>query len=113
MEVAALRSKIMIQKNETITDQYGNHKNIWTNYYCCFGTIGGEGLASSREEQVAGTTVEDFSMTVTVRYCAKAVAIDSTHYRVVFMGEIYNIVNVDHMNFKKKSLKFTCRKERR
>ena len=27
--------------------------------------------------------------------------------------DIYNIVNIDHMNFRKKSLKFTCRKERR
>ena len=31
----------------------------------------------------------------------------------MFMGEIYNIVNIDHMNFRKKSLKFTSRKERR
>ena len=52
-------------------------------------------------------------MTVTIRYCQKAAAIDSTHFRVMFMGEIYNIVNIDHMNFRKKSLKFTCRKERR
>jgi len=113
MEVAAMRSKVTFQKNTASVDKYGNHKNAWTDYYTCFATIGGEGLASSKEEEVGGTTVEDFSMTVTVRYCAKAAAIDSTHYRVMFMGEIYNIVNVDHMNFKKKSLKFTCRKERR
>ena len=113
MDVAALRSKVTFQKNETVTDKYGNHKNDWTDYYTCFATIGGEGLASSKEEEVAGTTVEDFSMTVSVRYCRKAAAIDSTHFRVMFMGEIYNIVNIDHMNFRKKSLKFTCRKERR
>ena len=70
-------------------------------------------MASSKEEQVAGTTVEDFSMTVSVRYCQKTAAITSTGYRVMFMGEIYNIENIDHMNFRKKSLKFTCRKERR
>ena len=110
MDVAALRSKVTFQKNETVTDKYGNHKNAWTDYYTCFATIGGEGLASSKEEQAAGNTVEDFSMTVSVRYCRKAAAIDSTHFRVMFMGEIYNIVNIDHMNFRKKSLKFTCRK---
>ena len=70
-------------------------------------------MGSSKEEQAAGTTVEDFSMTVTIRYCQKAAAIDSTHFRVMFMGEIYNIVNIAHMNFRLKSLKFTCRKERR
>ena len=82
MDVAALRSKVTFQKNETVTDKYGNHKNAWTDYY-------------------------------TIRYCRKAAAIDSTHFRVMFIGEIYNIVNIDHMNFRKKSLKFTCRKERR
>ena len=52
MNVAALRSKVTFQKNETVTDKYGNHKNVWTDYYTCFATIGGEGLASSKEEQV-------------------------------------------------------------
>lgn len=113
MDAVALRSKVMFQKNETVTDKYGNHKNAWTDYYACFATIGGEGLASSKEEQAAGTTVEDFSMTVTVRYCRKTAEVNSTGYRVMFMGEIYNIVNIDHMNFRKRSLKFTCRKERR
>lgn len=113
MEVAAMRSKVTFQKHETGIDKYGNHKNAWTDYYTCFATIGGEGLASSKEEQVAGTTVEDFSMTVTVRYCTKTAAITSTGYRVIFMGEIYNIENIDHLNFKKKALKFMCRKERR
>ena len=98
---------LTFQKNETVTDKYGNHKNAWTDYYTCFATIGGEGLASSKEEQVAGATVEEDSMTVTVRYCAKTAAITSTGFRVVFMGELYN------MNFRKRSLKFTCRKERR
>ena len=113
MDVAALRSKVTFQKNETVTDKYGNHKNAWTDYYTCFATIGGEGLASSKEEQVAGVTVEDFSMTVTVRYCKKAAAISSTGYRVMFEGEIYNIENIDHLNYKNQALKFSCRKERR
>ena len=113
MEVAAMRSKVTFQKNTASVDKYGNHRNTWTDYYTCFATIGGEGLASSKEAEVAGTPVEDFSMTVTGRYCAKAAAIDSTHYRVIFMGEIYDITNIDHMNFRKRSLKFTCRKERR
>lgn len=113
MDVAALRSRVTFQKNETVTDKYGNHKNTWTDYYTCFATIGGEGLASSKEEQVAGVTVEDFSMTVTVRYCEMAAAITSTGYRVMFEDEIYNIVNIDHLNYKNKALKFMCRKERR
>ena len=113
MDIVALRSKVTFQKNETVTDKYGNHKNVWKDYYSCFATIGGEGLASSKEEQVAGVTVEDFSMTVTVRYCRKAAAISSTGFRVMFEGEIYNIENIDHLNYKNRALKFSCRKERR
>ena len=113
MDAAALRSKVTFQKNKAVTDKYGNHKNVWTDYYTCSATIGGEGMASSGEEQEAGMTVEDVSMTVTVRYCRKAVDIMSTGCRVLFRGEVYDIVNVDHMNFKRKCLKFTCRKVRR
>ncbi len=54
MDVAALMSKVTFQKNETVTNKYGNHKNDWADYYTCFATIGGEGLASSKEEQAAG-----------------------------------------------------------
>ena len=67
MNVAALRSKVTFQKNEAVTDQYGNHKNSWTDYYSCHATIGKEGMSDSKEEQAAGMTVEDMGMTVTVR----------------------------------------------
>ncbi len=113
MEAAALRSRVIFQKNEAVMDEYGNHKNSWTDYYSCFATIGGEGQGGSKEEQTAGTTVETASMTVSIRYCKKAEDITTTGFRLMFRDELYNIESIDHMNFKKKSLKFTCRKERR
>ena len=48
MNVAALRSKVTFQKNETVTDKYGNHKNVWTDYYTCFATITGTIRMSGR-----------------------------------------------------------------
>lgn len=113
MNAALLNERVTIQKNETVIDEVGNHKNIWTDYFLCYATISSEGLASSREKETAGLMVEDVSMTVTVRYCMKTAQITSTGYRIVFHGEVYDIVNVDHMNFKKKCLKFICRKVRR
>lgn len=113
MDVALLNERVTFQRNEAVVDGVGNHMNVWTDYYTCAATIGGEGLASSGETQEAGMTVEDVSMTVTVRYCRKAVDIMSTGFRVLFRGKVYDIVNVDHMNFKKRTLKFTCRKVRR
>ena len=78
MVTALLNEKVSFLKNTVKTDTVGNHKNEWDEYYTCFATIGGEGMASSKEEEVAGTTVEDVAMTVTVRYCAKTAAITST-----------------------------------
>lgn len=113
MNIGLLNEKVTFQKNELVVDAIGNHRNDWTDFYSCYATIGGEGLASSKEKEEAGTTVEDVSMTVTIRYCGKASEISSTTHRLMFHGEIYDITNVDHMNYRKKSLKFSCRKVRR
>lgn len=113
MNVGLLNEKVVFQKSSVVKDGIGNHRNEWNEDYCCFATIGGEGLASSRETESAGTVVEDVGMTVTVRFCEKVSGIWSVTHRILFRGEIYDIVNVDHLNFKKKCVKFTCRKVRR
>lgn len=113
MNVSLMNEKVVFQRNTVVTDAIGNHKNSWEDFYTCHATIGGEGLASSKEKDVAGTVVEDVGMTVTVRYCKKASEIGSITHRLIFQGEIYDITNVDHVNFKKKCLKFICRKARR
>lgn len=110
MKVSLLNEKILFQKNTVISDAIGNRKNEWEDYYSCFATIGGEG---GNEKSEAGQTVDDASITFSVRYCSQLVDIMSTGFRILFRGEIYNILSVDHMNYKKKSLKFRCEKVRR
>lgn len=110
MKVALLNEKIMIQKSVVQSDSIGNCKNAWEDYYSCFATIGGEG---GNEKLEAGQITDGASITFSVRYCDKLVDIVSTGFRILFRGEIYNILSVDHMNWKKKSLKFRCEKERR
>ena len=110
MKVSLLNEKILFQKSAVVSDAIGNRKNAWDDYYSCFATIGGE---SGKEKLEAGLTVDDASISFTVRYCSKLVDIMSTGFRILFRGEIYNILSVDHMNYKKKSLKFRCEKVRR
>ena len=112
MDIALMNEKVVFQKCSVVKDGIGNHRNEWTEDYCCFATIGGEGLASSREAETAGTVVEDVGMTVTVRYCKKTAGIRSVTHRILFRDQMYDIVSVDHLNYKKKCLKFTCRKVR-
>ena len=110
MRVALLNEKIIIQKAVVTADGIGNRKNSWEDYYSCFATIRGE---DGTERDVAGTTVEQSDIAFTVRWCTAVSEISSTGYRILFRGEIYNILLIDHKNFKKKSLKFKCQKVRR
>lgn len=110
MDVALLNVKIVFQKNEVVVDAIGNHKNQWVDYYSCHATVSGEG---GSEKAVAGLIVEDSDLSFTVRFCKKAEAITTDGFRILFNGEQYNIVSIDHMSFKKKCLKFKCEKVRR
>ncbi len=113
MEVSLFAVKITFQKNAVAVDDIGNHINTWADYYSCHAAVSGEAGKQTSESDVAGTVVDASDISFTVRYCRKASVIDSTGYRVVFGGELYDILAIDHMNYKKKCLKFKCRKERR
>ena len=110
MDIALLNVTVLFQKNTAKMDAVGNHKNAWENYYACHATVSGEGGA---EAFSAETTVDDSDLSLTVRYCRKTAAVTNTGYRILLGGEIYNILSVDHMNYKKKALKLRCRKVRR
>lgn len=110
MDIAALNERVMIQVNTVITDRYGNHKNTWEDYFSCYATISGE---TGKEQAVVGETVEATDMNVTVRYCSQTAAVKSTTHRIIFNNEIYDILAVDHLNYKRHGIKFRCRKVRR
>ena len=110
MEITLLNVRVTFQKNTVTVDAIGNHKNGWEDEYSCYATISGEG---GTETQAAGTTVDNADLAFTVRYCKKSVQITVDGYRVLFGGEIYNILAIDHLNYKKNALKFKCQKVRR
>ena len=114
MDIALLNTRITIQKATVTADAIGNRKNGWTDFYSCSATVSGEASSSvGSEKDAAGTTVDHSDISFTVRWCNAVSQIDSVGYRVLFNGGIYNILAVDHMNFKKKSIKFRCKKEAR
>lgn len=113
MDIAALNVKILLQKNETVSDKIGNRANTWNDYYPCHATVSGEGSTAGMEAAAGGTVADRADISFTVRSCRKTEAVTSTGYRILFGGEIYNILAVDHLNFKKKAVKFKCEKERR
>ncbi len=110
MKVALLNVQIEVQKNMVSTDRYGNHKNTWEPYLFCYATISGE---TPQEDTEAGLVIDDSRIDFTIRWFAAASVIMSTGYRILFGGDIYDILGVNHMNGKKKAIKLLCRKVRR
>ena len=110
MEIDLLNVKVTFQKTSVVSDCIGNRKNIWEDYYTCHATVSGAG---GQERAAAGLTVAEADIAFTVRVCKRAAEVTADGFRILFQGEIYNIVAVDHMNYKKKALKFRCEKARR
>lgn len=104
MNISGLRVRIIIQKNMTVTDKYGNHKSAWQDYFTCWATAVTSGL-SSKEEEAAGHTVEADRLDITVRWSSETAAVDSKQYRVLLNGRIYNILSIDEMGFRHNSRK--------
>ena len=110
MDIALLNIRIKFQKNSVTVYAIGNHKNEWTDFYSCHATVSGEG---GTEKAAAGLIIADCDLSFTIRYCKKAAEITPDGFRVLWGEQLYNIVSIDHMNFKKKVLKFKCEKVRR
>ena len=110
MKVSLLNEKIKVQKAVVSADEIGNRRDVWEDYFSCYSTVGGE---KGSEQFEAGQDVATANISFSVRWCSVLENVDSQGYRILFRGEIYNIISVDHMNYKKKSLKFRCRKVRR
>ena len=110
MEIALLNVTVIFQKNSVVADDIGNHRNVWEDYYTCHATVSGEG---GNEKTAAGLTVVDSDIAFTIRFCKRAAEVTADGFRILFGGETYNIVAVDHMNYRKKALKFRCEKARR
>ena len=105
-EIARFNERLTIQKNVVTVDEYKNHLNIWTDYFSCYTYA--STFQSDREREEAVTS-EERTISFEVRYCTDLQDLDSTHYRVVFHGDQYDIQTVDFMNYQKKVIRIMCK----
>jgi len=105
MNISGLRVRITIQRNETVIDEYKNHKSAWTDYYACWATATASGK-SAEETEEAGHTQEADRLDITVRWSSETAEVNSKQYRILLDGRIYNILGIDEMGFRKNSRKF-------
>ena len=107
MNISGLRVRITFQKNETVTDRYGNHTSAWTDFFSCWATATKSGK-SAEETQEAGYTQEADRLDITVRWSSETAAVNAKQYRVLLGERIYNIIAIDDMGFRHNSRKFFC-----
>ena len=110
MDISKLRSRITIQHSEVVTDTIGNHTNTWVDYWFCAAYAN---LASGKEYGAAGQTLGSGTLVFEVRWCERLRDLDSTKFRILFGGAIYNIICVDDVQFRHEKLKLTAQRERR
>ena len=107
-EIARFNERLAIQKNSVTVDKVGNHLNRWEHYYSCYCYAGTYQYDAERESAV---TTQEQSIKFEVRYCSELKNLDSTHYRVVFHGSVYDIQSVDMMNYQKRTIRIICKLE--
>lgn len=110
MDISLLNIRILFQENTVHVDEVGNHTNGWVDFFSCYATVSGE---NGQEESKIGVITAEVDIAFTVRYCKKVSCITATSHRIVFNNEYYDIVSIDHMNFRKRSIKFKCKKVKR
>jgi len=105
-EIARFNERITFQQNTVTVDQYQNHTTVWTDYFSCYTYA-----STYQQDREKGNPVirEDQTITFEVRYCSELKVLDSIHFRVIFHGDIYNILNVDMMNYQRKTIKVRCK----
>nr|DAD64631.1 MAG TPA: Putative head tail adaptor [Caudoviricetes sp.] len=107
MNIALLKERIRIEKNSVEVDSIGNHKIVWSPYYSCYATVSGE---SPLEQTNSGAVWDESKVSFTIRFSKEVVALSSLGFRVIFRDSIYEIEGIDHMNYKKKSIKLHCKR---
>ena len=110
MDISKLRSRITIQQAVVQKDAIGNHTNVWKDFWSCAAYAN---PAFGKEYGAAGQTLGSDTLVFEVRWCERLRDLDSTKFRILFGGSIYNIVTVDDVQFRHEKLKLTAQREGR
>ena len=110
MRIGQWRQRIVIQQNRMRKDKDGNQRNEWEDYFTCWAYANN---LSGKEYWEAAQVNQEESLFFLVRYCKELKDLDSTKYRILFRGDIYNITLVDFIQFQNKVIKLRAERVKR
>ena len=100
-----MRERITIQKNISSKDSRGNPVDGWQDHYSCHAYV--NELSGSEFYEARQVFLEN-TVRFTVRYTPKLKDLDTTSYRLLFRGRIYDITFVDNPQFRNEILKISA-----
>lgn len=104
------KERITIQKSTPGTDKAGNHVLTWMDHYTCSAYVNN---LSGKEYWEAAQVNAQKDIYFLIRYCSEIAGMDTEHYRVLFRGQIYNIIFLDNVKYQNKILKLRASLEKR
>ena len=96
MDAGAYRNLVTIQKRTVTTNGNGFDEETWTDYYSNYAYIN---KLSGTEFWKAAETAAQNTVRFTFRWHADLDQVDTIDYRILFGCRIFNITNVDNVQF--------------
>lgn len=96
-----LRHRIKIQRLECVTTPNGFEEEVWTDWKTIWAS---KNNLSGKEYYSAKTVNEEKTVKFKVRYQKDLEVLESTRYRIVHDGKIYNITFIDNFMYQNKWL---------
>ena len=109
MDVGLLNRRIIVQKKVTERDDAGISTSSWKADFMCWCTVSNE---SGNTDSGEGLNKAAVDISFTVRYCKNSLSVQPLTHRILFGGEFFDIVSVDHVSYKGSMIKFNCQKVR-
>lgn len=91
MEIGKLNQRITFLENRTKVDEIGNHTAQWEEISSCWADVY---ITNSSENMEGGVTSEKQTIRFVIRQTFDRLRINSTTHKILFRGQIYNIISV-------------------
>lgn len=93
-EIGELNQRFTLLEHRTKVDEIGNHITKWEELNSYWTQVTVPNLNTSTESDDTGVTKEIRRLNFRVRQSQSLLSIDSTTHRILFRGQIYNIISV-------------------
>lgn len=100
--LGAWKERITLQKSFLGNDRAENHVLSWEDYFSCSVYVNS---LSGKEYWEAAQVNAQKDIYFIIRYCSEVSAMDTEHYRILFRGQIYDIIFIDNVRYQNKTLK--------